>query len=61
MRSGAVVPSQDPSWWVVPWCGVGLLEALSLVAKEGGEEPWCDSETSVMLSLFLRYNLSVEG
>ena len=26
--------------------GVGLLEALPLVARQGGEEPWNDSETS---------------
>ena len=56
VRSGAVVPSQDPSWWVV-WCGA----TGSLAARQGGEGPWCDSETSVIRYLFHSYNLSVEG
>ena len=42
-------------------CGVGLLGALPLVARQGVEGPWCGSETSVVHSLFLPYNLSVEG
>ena len=57
VRSGAIVPSQDHGGW----CGVGLLEALPLAARQGGEGPWCDSETSLIFPLFFPYNLSVEG
>lgn len=58
VRSGAAVPSQRPSWWVV-WHG--LLEAQPLAARQGGKGPLGDSEASVIHSLFSPNNLSVEG